>query len=452
MKQKNVHICQNCGFESAKWLGKCPACAMWNSFAEETRLGNASGREWSDSYTLKSDKPLPLHEIDLKQNHRVPSGIGELDRVLGGGFVTGSLTLLGGDPGIGKSTLVLQMLASLATQDLTVLYVTGEESTRQIKMRAERLGVSSRVLVVAESSLENILNHAAKIKPHLLVVDSIQTVYIPHLGSAPGSVQQVRECTGKLLYFSKTSHTAAFLVGHVTKDGAIAGPRLLEHMVDTVLYFESDPTGQYRILRSIKNRYGSTNEMGVFEMTASGLSEIPNPSRLFLRHKKDHASGSCITATVEGTRPLVLELQALVSSSQLANPRRTTLGIDANRVSLIVAVLEKICGLNLYNQDIYMNAVGGIKLNEPAADLAVGLSLISSFHNKPLPPDLVAIGEIGLTGEIRPVSHIEKRIQEAVKNGFCTVMIPESAHLQNKSRDINILPCRDLNHAVKTFF
>lgn len=438
MKIKSEFVCEACGYKAAKWLGKCPDCGEWNSFSEEKTSKALEQRKEAGLHTLASGKPLALSEIDLDKTPRYLCHIPELDRVLGGGIVPGSLILLGGDPGIGKSTLVLQVLDNLVSHNVPVLYATGEESQEQIKMRADRLGVQSNIMVVAENSLEKIMEYAENLKPQVIVIDSIQTVYQPHLESAPGTVSQVRECAAKLLYFSKSTGTSTFLIGHVTKDGAIAGPRLLEHMVDNVLYFEGENTGQFRILRTIKNRYGSTNEIGVFEMTSLGLKEVSNPSAHFLRDKTDQSVGSCITAAIEGTRPILAEIQSLVSSSSLTNPRRTCIGTDTNRVALLIAVLEKAAGINLYNQDIYVNVVGGLKITEPAIDLAILLSLLSSFKNKALPANLVAFGEVGLNGEIRPIAFADKRLQEAVKMGYKTLVLPSTSKI-NKSNNTELI-------------
>lgn len=451
MKIKTQFFCNSCGYESAKWLGKCPECNEWNSFTEEQTSKAAQERDQIGFFTLTSACPKPLDEINTDSTPRYQSKISELDRVLGGGIVPGSLILLGGDPGIGKSTLVLQMLDHLMFNHISVLYVTGEESLEQIKIRANRLGIKSNIIVVAENSLDKILAHADKLKPQVLVIDSIQTVFHPHLESAPGSVSQVRECAGKLLYYSKSSHTSTILIGHVTKEGAIAGPRILEHMVDNVLYFEGENTGQFRILRTIKNRYGSTNEIGVFEMTSQGLVEVTNPSELFLREKSRESIGSCVTASIEGTRPILAEIQSLVSNSSLANPRRTSLGVDNNRVALLVAVLEKTVGINLYNQDIYVNAVGGLKLIEPATDLAITISLLSSFKNKSLPGHLVAFGEIGLNGEIRSVNQSDKRIQEAIKMGYKTLMMPQKTKIR-KTNEIELIQVNSVADVANLLF
>jgi DNA repair protein RadA/Sms len=451
-KIKTRFVCQECGQESAKWLGKCPSCSSWNSFVEENFSKASEAREKVGFTTITSDKPVTLDEISLDKTPRYRTGIHELDRVLGGGFVPATLALFGGDPGIGKSTLVLQILDQLLKNNLSALYVTGEESKEQIKMRAERLGVTSNVTVVAENSLERILQHADALKPQVLVVDSIQTVFLPHLESAPGSVSQVRECAGKLLYFSKSSLTATILIGHVTKEGAIAGPRILEHMVDVVLYFEGENTGQFRILRTIKNRYGSTNEIGVFEMTAAGLKEVSNPSQVFLRDKAEARPGSCVTAAVEGTRAILTEIQALVTGSGLVNPRRTAIGLDHNRLALLIAVMEKHGGIKLYDQDVYASVAGGFKLNEPASDLAALLSLLSSFKNKALSGHLVAIGEIGLSGEIRPVGQLDKRVQESLKMGYKTLIVPKANKLDAKTAGMEILPVDTVHQAVDLLF
>lgn len=451
-KSKTQYVCQSCGYDTAKWMGKCPSCNEWNSLSE-VRISKASvKREAEGLYNLTTQEPVAIDDISLEKTPRYKTRLEELDRVLGGGLVPGSMVLLGGDPGIGKSTLVLDSLDQLALNDISVLYVTGEESKEQIKMRADRLNVHGRILVVAENSLDNILAHAEKVKPQVMVVDSIQTVYLPHLESAPGSISQVRECTGKLLYFSKTSLTTTLLVGHVTKEGSIAGPRVLEHMVDTVLYFEGENSGQFRILRTMKNRFGSTNEIGVFEMTSEGLKEVTNPSSYFLQTDTENNTGRCITASVEGTRPILTEIQALVSHSHLANPRRTAIGLDHNRVSLIVAVLEKSTGLNLFDQDIYVNVAGGLKLSEPASDVAVLLALVSSFKNKELPPQLLALGEIGLNGEIRSVGLIDVRIQEAIKLGYKTLILPKRAKYSVKEKGIEILKFNSIGEIIDQLF
>jgi DNA repair protein RadA/Sms len=450
MSIKTRFSCQSCGYQTPKWLGKCPDCNAWNSFIEENTSKALEQREKTGFFTLTSDEPILLDKISLESTPRHQTTITELDRALGGGIVPGSLILLGGDPGIGKSTLVLQALSRLAQSGTSVLYVTGEESREQIKMRAQRLNVSGDILVVAENSLDKILSHVEKTKPQILVIDSIQTVFLPHLESAPGSLSQVRECAGKILYFSKSSGTATFLVGHVTKEGAIAGPRILEHMVDAVLYFEGENSGQFRILRTIKNRYGSTNEIGVFEMTSQGLKDIANPSQIFLRERRSEVSGSVVTSTMEGSRPILTEIQALVSSSSLANPRRTAIGVDNNRVALIIAVLEKIAGLNLYNQDIYVNAAGGLKVFEPACDLAILLALVSSFKNRPLSGHCVVLGEVGLTGELRSVSQMENRVQEAIRLGYKSIIVPKTNKPNwGKTTGVEIMACETVNQVLE---
>lgn len=452
MKTKKVFFCKSCGYETAKWLGKCPGCNEWNSFIEETVSKTATKRSQEGFITLTSEKPVKLSEVSSEKTPRFATGIDEMDRVLGGGVVPSSLILLGGDPGIGKSTLVLQVLNALQNNQVKILYVTGEESKQQIKIRAERLSVNADILIVAENSLDKILDHVKKIEPQVLVIDSIQTVFLPHLESAPGSVSQVRECTGKLLYYAKTSGTSTILIGHVTKEGAIAGPRVLEHMVDTVLYFEGENTGQFRILRTIKNRYGSTNEIGVFEMSSNGLNQVLNPSEHFLADTMQKTPGSCITASQEGSRPILTEIQSLVSLSQMAQPRRTSIGVESNRVALIIAVLEKIVGINLYNQDVYVNAVGGLRVYEPACDLAILLSLLSSFKNVSLPESTVVLGEVGLTGELRAIPFLEKRVQEAQKLGFQQIIVPQMNKIDKKYKDINILKFSTVSQVVDHVF
>lgn len=423
-KTKTIYACQNCGSQTPKWVGKCPECQQWNTLVEETY--SVSKNSKTDSFGLTSQEAIPITQISLEEKKRLPTQLSEMDRVLGGGIVPGSLVLIGGDPGIGKSTLILQTLDQLASHGVKTLYVTGEESIEQIRIRGDRLQVQSEVLVIAENSMERIIEHVKKIKPQVLVVDSIQTVYQETLESAPGSVAQVRECSGKLLYLSKATGTATFLIGHVTKDGAIAGPRILEHMVDCVLYFEGDSKQHYRILRTFKNRFGSASEIGVFEMSQQGLLQVTNPSALFLPEHNQDIPGSAVMASLEGARPLLIEIQALVSSSVLTNPRRTTLGVDSGRVSLLIAVLEKMVGLNIFSQDVYVNAAGGFRVMEPAADLAILASMISSFKNKPIPRDLILLGEVGLSGEVRGVQGIEARLNEASKMGFKKAILPKS--------------------------
>ncbi|WP_042145340.1 DNA repair protein RadA [Paucisalibacillus sp. EB02] len=426
-KIKTKFVCQECGYESAKWMGKCPGCNNWNSFVEETSITGKQTRHTFSGITTAGSKPEKITSIVSKQEPRISTDLKELNRVLGGGIVPGSLVLIGGDPGIGKSTLLLQVSQQLAKKQLPVLYISGEESTRQTKLRAERLGVSSDSLyVLAETNLLSITNHIEQLKPSLVIIDSIQTIYREEVTSAPGSVSQVRECTSELMRIAKTSGIPILIVGHVTKEGAIAGPRLLEHMVDTVLYFEGERHHTYRILRGVKNRFGSTNEMGIFEMKEEGLREVLNPSEIFLEERSQGSAGSTVVASMEGTRPILVEIQALISPSSFGNPRRMATGIDHNRVSLLMAVLEKRVGLMLQNQDAYIKVAGGVKLDEPAIDLATAISIASSFRDNPTKPDDIFIGEVGLTGEIRRVSRIEQRVQEAAKLGFKRVICPQN--------------------------
>jgi DNA repair protein RadA/Sms len=427
VKQKTVYSCQKCGLQSPKWLGRCSDCGDWNSLVEEVISVSKKGKVL---LPVAAAVPERLTEIVSREEDRLQVGIQEFDRVLGGGVVPGSLILIGGDPGIGKSTLLLQALGKLAARG-PALNVTAEESTRQVKLRAERLGVRAEDLfLLAETSLEVILQQALEQRPAFLVVDSIQTIFTATLESAPGSVSQVRECAGKLMHLAKVEGIPTFIVGHVTKDGAIAGPRMLEHMVDTVLYFEGDAGHPYRILRAVKNRFGSTNEIGVFEMQEIGLAEVPNPSELFLAERPEGASGSSVVPSLEGSRPILVELQALVSGSAFGNPRRTTIGIDANRVSLLVAVLEKKVGLSLLAQDIFLNVAGGVRLDEPAVDLGIIAALASSHLNKPIPPRTIVFGEVGLAGEVRAVSRPELRVKEAARLGFDHCFLP-AGNLKN---------------------
>ncbi|OGW57147.1 MAG: DNA repair protein RadA [Nitrospirae bacterium RBG_16_43_8] len=418
VKIKTFFQCQACGYVNAKWLGKCPDCGEWNTLVEEkkeTRQGRkSSGRS----------EAQPLNTIVSGKEKRTTTGIKEFDRVLGGGVVAGSVILVGGDPGIGKSTVLIQALSGLSKKYENVLYVSGEESPEQIKLRAERLSVDSgKILLLAETSLENIIDTASRLNPGAIVIDSIQTMYTEEILSAPGSVSQVRECAARLMFFAKKSAIPVFLVGHVTKEGAIAGPRVLEHIVDTVLYFEGDRGHSYRILRTVKNRFGSTNEIGVFEMTDSGLSEIENPSELFLSERPLNVSGSTVAASMEGTRPLMVEIQALASPTTFGMPRRTSIGVDFNRVNLLTAVLEKKAGLHLGGMDIFINVVGGLKIIEPAIDLGIIMTIASSLRDIPIDPEIFMFGEVGLSGEIRAVAYAEQRIKEAAKIGFKKALI-----------------------------
>ncbi|RYL89353.1 DNA repair protein RadA [Sporolactobacillus sp. THM19-2] len=420
-KAKSVFICQECGYKSPKWMGRCPECRNWNTMVEELiQPANAA-----HGPVKKNNRPALLSDVTLDEEPRIITGMKEFNRVMGGGIVPASLTLVGGDPGIGKSTLLLQVSDHLASHGHTVLYISGEESIRQTRMRAGRLNVSSDGLyVLSETDISQIEMHMKEVHPEVMIIDSIQTIYHPDVTSAPGSISQIRECTGQLLRIAKTSGTAIFIVGHVTKNGALAGPRTLEHMVDTVLYFEGERHHTFRILRAVKNRFGSTNEMGVFEMKEEGLTEVLNPSEIFLQERTSGASGSAVVAAMEGTRPILVEIQALVTPTNFGNPRRMAAGLDNNRMSLIMAVLEKRAGLLLQNQDAYVNVAGGIKLDEPATDLATAISIASSFSNRPTGVTDIFIGEVGLTGEVRRVSRIEQRVNEASKLGFTKAYIP----------------------------
>lgn len=426
-KVKVKFSCQECGYETPKWMGKCPGCQAWNSLIEEVETP-VKTQGMNSALFLTKEKPTSIIEIESSQEARILTDIHELNRVLGGGVVPGSLILVGGDPGIGKSTLLLQVSYSLANKALKVLYISGEESIRQTRLRADRLNaLSANLFVLCETNMDQIDEAIEQLQPDFLVIDSIQTVYQPAIASAPGSVSQVRECTSHFMRISKIKGIATVLVGHVTKEGAIAGPRLLEHIVDCVLYFEGERHHSYRLLRAVKNRFGSTNEIGIFEMNETGLKEVSNPSELFLSERPLGVAGSTVVASMEGTRPVLVELQALVSSTNFPTPRRMSTGIDYNRLSLIIAVLEKRMGMFLQNQDAYLNVAGGVKLDEPAVDLAIAVSIASSFRDQPTRPYDVVFGEIGLTGEVRAVSRIEQRVKEAQKLGFKRVIMPENS-------------------------
>ncbi len=422
-KVKSAFICSECGYESPKWYGKCPSCGEWNTMNEEivSKSDNAS------SFTKKSSvytKPISITEISTKDEHRYITGISELDRVLGGGIVKGSLILLGGDPGIGKSTILLQICRQL-TNSLKILYVSGEESKRQLKLRASRLNAESdNLLVLTETDAQVVAEVINTEKPDMVMIDSIQTMSISELNSSPGSVTQVRESTNFLMRVAKGLDIPMFVVGHVNKEGSIAGPKVLEHIVDAVLYFEGDKQMSYRILRAVKNRFGSTNEIGVFQMTESGLSEVENPSLMLLSGRPKNVSGTCVACTMEGSRPILAEVQGLASTTAFGNPRRMSTGFDYSRMSLIVAVLEKRAGYFFSNTDVYVNVIGGLRLDEPATDLAVAMSLVSSLKDMPISEDGIAFGEIGLAGEIRGVSHAQERINEASRLGFNRIVLP----------------------------
>ena len=453
-KRKSKFMCKDCGYESPKWMGRCPGCGEWNTMNEEVEIVRKGPRATFQHTEHVQQKAVPITAIETDDEPRVGTDLEELDRVLGGGIVPGSLILTAGDPGIGKSTLLLQVSSLLANQNRRVLYISGEESIRQTKLRAERLGVKSAELYIyAETDLEKIHLTIEEVKPEFVIVDSIQTIHHPEVKSAPGSITQVRESTAELMRIAKTQNIAIFLVGHVTKAGEIAGPRILEHMVDTVLYFEGERHHTYRILRSVKNRFGSTNEIAIFEMLQSGLEEVLNPSELFLQERSHGAAGSAIVASMEGTRPILVEIQALVTQSSFNYPKRMATGIDQNRVSLLMAVLEKRMGLLLQTQDAYIKVAGGVKLDEPAIDLAVLVSIVSSFRDTGVTPTDCFIGEIGLTGEVRRVSRIEQRVQEAAKLGFKRAIVPASnLGGWDYPKDIQIIGIETVNEAMKEAF
>ena len=423
--KSNIFFCKECGYESSKWMGQCPGCKEWNTFVEEPVVKKGS------SYVKKKAtdrEPSKLSDISLETEDRTNTGIEEFDRVLGGGIVSGSLVLVGGDPGIGKSTLLLQVCKNLANMGKSVLYVSGEESLKQIKLRANRIGeIGESFSLLCETDLDIIEEVIKKYKPEVVVIDSIQTMYRSDISSAPGSVSQVRESTNTLMQLAKGLSISIFVVGHVTKEGVVAGPRVLEHMVDTVLYFEGDRHATYRVLRGVKNRFGSTNEIGLFEMMEYGLKEVKNPSEFMLMGRPENASGSVITCSVEGTRPILLEIQALVARTNFGFPRRTSAGTDANRVNLLMAVLEKRAGLQINDCDAYVNITGGLKINEPALDLGIIMAVVSSYKNRAVDSEMVVFGEVGLSGEIRSVSNIEQRIAECEKLGFTSCILPQSA-------------------------
>lgn len=427
-KHNTIFFCQNCGYESAKWLGQCPGCKEWNTLVEETVVvGNAKkqGSMAGSGLRGEQNRPAMLSEITLQEEDRISTNIAELDRVLGGGIVSGSLTLVGGDPGIGKSTLLLQVCRNLSLAGKEVLYVSGEESLKQIKLRANRIGeFGEHLKLLCETSLQNIQEIIQRSKPEIVIIDSIQTMYHEEVSSAPGSVSQVREATGVLMQLAKGLNVSIFIVGHVTKEGTVAGPRVLEHMVDTVLYFEGDRNASYRILRGVKNRFGSTNEIGVFEMAGDGLREVSNPSEFMLNGKPKDANGSVVVCSIEGTRPIMVEIQALVCHSSFGIPRRQTTGTDFNRVNLLMAVLEKRIGLQMSNCDAYVNIAGGIKIQEPAIDLGIVMAIVSGFKNRAIDDGMMVVGEVGLSGEVRAVSQVLTRVQEAKKLGFTTCVIP----------------------------
>ena len=448
-KAKTIFLCNNCGYESAKWLGKCPACGDWNSFVEE-KIQKTNDFIIGKDENKKTNKPMALNSVEGKESFRTSTGFDELDRVLGGGIVKGSLVLVGGEPGIGKSTLILQLCDKIKG-DGKVLYISGEESAEQIKLRADRLNIQNDdIMFLAETDIDNVQASILELNPKLVIIDSIQTMYSDEITSAPGTVSQVREITARIMKLCKCNNITTIIIGHVTKEGNIAGPRVLEHMVDTVLYLEGERYFSYRILRSVKNRFGSTNEVGMFEMQNEGMMEISNPSTILISEREDNPPGSAIVATMEGTRPLLIELQALTSTTVFGFPRRTANGFDVNRLTVLMAVLEKRANMNISNQDIYLNVVSGIKISEPAVDLAVLLAVASSFKNLSIAKDVVAIGEVGLTGEVRSVNFIDKRLKEVEKMGFKTCIIPESnKKLLKEKYKLDIIGVKNINEAMQ---
>ena len=454
-KVATIFVCNECGYESSKWLGKCPSCNEWNSFIEEKQIIGSNGKTKSKGNGIKDkntnhSEVVQLKNVERNVSTRVKTGIGELDRVLGGGFVNGSLTLLGGEPGIGKSTLILQICNNIKV-DGKILYVSGEESAEQIKIRADRLGISNdNILFLAETDIDNIEVALENTGAQFVIIDSVQTMYSDEITSSPGSVSQVREITARIMKMCKQKGVTTIIIGHVTKDGNIAGPRVLEHMVDTVLYIEGERYFSYRILRGVKNRFGSTNEIGMFEMQEKGLIEVDNPSKLLLSDSDENPSGTAIVVSAEGTRALLVEIQALTTLTQFGIPRRNANGIDYNRLTLLVAVLEKRGNLSLGQQDVYINLVGGIKINEPALDLGIVIATASAYKNVSIPKDVAMFGEVGLTGEIRNVNMVEKRLKEVEKLGFKKCIIPESNRKLLKEKfKLDIIGVRNINEAMK---
>jgi len=451
-KTKTRYICQECGSAQPKWMGRCPDCGEWNTLVETVVEVSKPGAPSAATRQalVGRNTPQPLTEITADSYQRTQLPLEEFNRVLGGGLVPGALTLIGGDPGIGKSTLLLQISAGL-TKNGQVLYISGEESAQQIKLRASRLNISGdNLFILTETNVTAILEHVRQMSPRFLIVDSIQTVYLDELQSAPGSVSQVRESAARFQEIAKSLNIPVFLIGHVTKTGAIAGPRVLEHIVDTVLYLEGERYHAYRMLRSVKNRFGATNEVGIFEMSDEGLSEVANPSEAFLAERLPNASGSAIAVTLEGTRPLLVEVQALASTTSFGNPRRTANGVDFNRLLLLIAVLTKRVGVRLSDQDVFVNVIGGLQIDEPASDLAVAAAIASSFRNRPVAADIVSIGEVGLSGELRAVGHLETRLKEAAKLGFKRCLLPASSQLkQIKSPPLELIQVRSLSEALE---
>jgi len=450
VRTKTVFSCSSCGYQSPKWLGRCPDCNSWNSFSEEDYTAPSTGAK--ERVSLYKDGPVLLKDVVARDEDRLKTNIRELDRVLGGGIVKGSVILIGGDPGVGKSTISLQVSNHLTQQGIGVLYISGEESVEQTKLRAKRLGESGadNLYIVNQTDLSLIIEYIRKLKPQVVIIDSIQVIFDPGISSSPGSVSQVRECAGALQQLAKTTNTSIFIIGHVTKEGTLAGPRVLEHIVDTVLYFEGDRFAIYRILRAVKNRFGSTNEIGVFEMDLKGLIEVKNPSEIFLSERPNNVSGTIVTSILEGTRPLLVEIQSLVSRSSFGYARRRTQGFDFNRLSLLVAVLEKRMGLALEAEDIFVNVAGGIKIEDPAADLAVCAVVASSFKEKVVMPKAIVLGEVGLSGEIRSISQVLMRINEAEKLGFKHCILPKNSckNLKLNKSEMEIVPVSNLKEAL----
>ena len=450
-KTKSMDVCQACGAQHNKWSGQCLACLAWNTLVEESFNANPKVQARYQGYAVGEPTITCMAEVTLQEQARLDTGLAELDRVLGGGLISGSAVLIGGDPGIGKSTILLQAVCHLS-QDLKVLYVTGEESLQQVTLRARRLGLSEEnILLLADTQVERILKIAQKEKPRVLVVDSIQTMHTELMQSAPGSVGQVRESAAQLVNYAKQTNTALFLIGHVTKEGTLAGPRVLEHMVDTVLYFEGEQDSRYRVIRAVKNRFGAVNEIGIFAMTDKGLREVSNPSAIFLSRYTKPVPGSVIMATQEASRPLLVEIQALVDLSHMGNPRRVCVGLEAPRLAMLLAVLHRHAGIATYDQDVFVNAVGGVRISETGSDLAVLLAVLSSMRDQPLPPHVLVFGEVGLAGEIRPVTAGQERLREAAKHGFKKAIIPAGNMPKGAVGDLEILPVQTLQDAVQHF-
>lgn len=451
MKEKKVYVCESCDYQSPKWMGQCPSCKKWNTFVEETYQPTAVVKNQRTAVISDMSEPVLFGEMEMPKYIRVKTGTSELDRVLGGGIVKGSVVLLAGEPGIGKSTLLMQICSQLSER---VLYVSGEESKGQLKLRGERLEINGEgVYFLTETNVDSVLNHAEKLKPEIVIIDSIQTMFDPNCTSIPGSINQVKECAVKLIAKAKSQGISIILVGHVNKEGIVAGPKILEHMVDAVLYFEGERIQSYRIIRAIKNRFGSTNEIGVFEMSDKGLVEVPNPSEMLLSGRPVGVSGSCAVCVMEGSRPIIAEVQALVTPTTFPAPRRTSNGVDYNRLCLLLAVLEKRLGLKFSQCDIYLNVVSGLRLDEPSVDLAVALALISSMKDIPIPQNVIAMGEIGLAGEVRTITNLQKRINESYRLGFDTIAIPEKS-MDEKIKipsGVSLIPIEAVYDALSLF-